>query len=145
MKIEEMTGLEILQAMTRGEFPHPSMANTIPMQIIKAEEGTVVFSAIADDRHLNPMGGVHGGFASSVLDTVTGCAIHTLLGCGVGYGTIDLSIKMIRPVPRNEELIAHARVLNLSRSLGISEGTFKSKAGKLLATATTTCMIKKLI
>ena len=39
------------------------------------------------------MGGVHGGFAATVLDTVTGCAIHTLLEAGVGYGTIDLNVK----------------------------------------------------
>lgn len=41
------------------------------------------------------MGGVHGGFAATVLDTVTGCAIHTLLEAGVGYGTIDLNVKCI--------------------------------------------------
>ena len=43
--------------------------------------------------------GVHGGFAATVLDSVTGCAVHTLLGAGVAYGTIDLKIKMIIPVP----------------------------------------------
>ena len=45
-------------------------------------------------------------FASTVLDCVTGCAVHTFLGAGVAYGTIDLNIKMIRPVPKDENLIA---------------------------------------
>ncbi len=143
MKIEEMTGLEILQAMALGELPRASITTTIPMSIIKAEEGKVVFHAIADDSHLNPLGGVHGGFAATVLDSVTGCAVHTLLGAGVGYGTIDLNIKMIRPVPKNEELIAEGKVINMSKSLGISEGTLKSQDGRLLATATATCMIIK--
>ncbi|WP_166267232.1 PaaI family thioesterase [Marinobacter caseinilyticus] len=143
MKIEEMTGLEILQAMVLGELPPPSITTTIPMSLIKVDEGEVVFHAMADDSHLNPLGGVHGGFAATVLDSVTGCAVHTLLGSGVGYGTIDLNIKMIRPVPKNEELIAEGRVINLSKSLGISEGTLRSQGGKLLATATATCMIIK--
>ena len=143
MKIEEMTGLEVLQSMALGDLPRASITTTIPMTFVKIEEGSVLFHAVANDSHLNPMGGVHGGFAATVLDTVTGCAVHTLLKAGVGYGTIDLNIKMIRPVPKNETLIAEGKIINLSKSLGISEGTLKSENGKLLATATATCMIIK--
>ncbi|ODA30307.1 phenylacetic acid degradation protein [Veronia pacifica] len=136
-----MTGLDILQAMIDGALPPPSIAETIPMTLTEVEEGKVTFKATASDAHLNPLGGVHGGFAAAVLDSVTGCAVHSLLGPGIGYGTIDLNIKMIRPVPKNEELIAEGKTLNLSKTLGISEGTLRTKDGKLLATATATCMI----
>ena len=129
--------------MALGELPRASITTTIPMTFVKIEAGSVLFHAFADDSHLNPMGGVHGGFAATVLDSVTGCAVHTMLNAGVGYGTIDLNIKMIRPVPKNEKLIAEGKVINLSKSLGISEGTLKSLNGKLLATATATCMIIK--
>lgn len=144
MNIKKLTGLEILQAMVKEELPHPSMASTIPMKAAQAEEGKVIFHVTANDSHLNPMGGVHGGFAATVLDTVTDCAVHTLLGAGIGYATIDLSIKMIRPIPRGEKLIAEGTATNLSKSLGISQGTLKRENGKLLATATATCMILKL-
>ncbi len=50
---------------------------------------------------------------------------------------------MIRPVPRDENLIAEGIVINLSKSLGISEGTLKNEEGKLYATSTATCMIIK--
>ena len=66
--------------------------------------------SIANNKHLNTQCGVHGEFASTVLDSVTGCAVHTLLGAGVAYGTIDLNIKMIRPVPKEENLIAEGNV-----------------------------------
>lgn len=141
MSINKLSGYEILLAMSRGDLPHPSITVTIPMTITKVEKGEVFFSARANDTHLNPLGGVHGGFASTVLDSVTGCAVHTLLNAGVGYGTVDLNIKMIRPVPKDEELLAVGRVINLSKSLGISEGSLKSSSGKLLATATATCLI----
>jgi uncharacterized protein (TIGR00369 family) len=141
MNIEEMTGLEVLQAMSEGVIPPASISTTIPMTILKVEKGSVLFQAIANDAHLNPLGSVHGGFAATVLDSVTGCAVHKMLGPRVGYGTIDLNIKMIRPVPKQEELIAEGKVINLSKSLGISEGSLKSRDGKLLATATATCMI----
>ena len=143
MNIEKMTGLDIMQAIVREELPHPTMSETIPMKVVHVEEGKVVFNAVANEKHLNPQGGVHGGFAATVLDSATGCAVHTLLGAGVACGTIDLNIKMIRPVPRSTNLIAEGTVINISKSLGISEGILKSEDGKLYATSTATCMIIK--
>ena len=141
MNIDRMTGLEIMQAIVREELPHPTMSETIPMKVVYVEEGKVVFNPVANEKHLNPQGGVHGGFAATVLDSATGCAVHTLLGAGVAYGTIDLNIKMIRPVPKSTNLIAEGTVINISKSLGISDGILKSEDGKLYATSTATCMI----
>uniref|UniRef100_UPI002898733E PaaI family thioesterase n=1 Tax=Acinetobacter variabilis TaxID=70346 RepID=UPI002898733E len=121
--------------------PMPSMATTIPMSASEVEPGHVTFFVKADERHLNPMGGVHGGFAATVLDTVTGCAIHTLLEAGVGYGTIDLNVKMYRPIPHNQELKAIGKAINLSKNLGISEGQILDDEGRIYAHATATCMI----
>ena len=141
MNIKEMTGLEILKAMMQGQIPPASISKIIPMQPKKIEQGNVEFVVKADQRHLNPLGGVHGGFAATVLDSVTGCAIHTLLEAGVGYGTIDLNIKMCRPIPKNVELTAIGTVINISTNLGISEGKIIDDNGKLYAHATATCMI----
>ena len=138
-----MTGLELMQAMLAGNLPPPSISTTIPMQGVAVESGKVVFTARADERHLNPLGAVHGGFAATVMDTVTGCAVHTLLGAGDGYGTIDLNVKMMRPVPRDVELVAEGNVINLSRSLAVSEGSLKDAEGKLYAHATATCMLMR--
>jgi len=141
MNLETMTGLEIIQAIARGVLPHPSIANTVPMQFLEAEKGRVRFRAKATEHHVNPMGGTHGGFACTVLDSVTGCAVHTMLEAGVPYATIELSVKMVRPVPRDNWLMAEGRIINLSRSLGVSEGTLSDESGKLYAHATCSCMI----
>jgi len=141
MSIEKMSGLEIMQAMIEGKIPPATIAKTIPMRGISVERGRVIFEATADDRHLNPLGGVHGGFASTVLDSVTGCAVHTLLDPGVGYGTVDLNVKMLRAIPKNVPLLAEGRVIHISKSLGVSEGTLKDSEGKIYAYATATCMI----
>ena len=106
MNIEKMTGLEIMEAIIKEELPHPTITESIPVKVMKVEKGKVVFNAIAINKHPNTQCVVHGEFASTVLDSVTGCAVHTLLGAGVAYGKIDLNIKMIRPVPKDENLIA---------------------------------------
>ncbi len=139
VKIEEMSGLEILRAVTRGELPHPSICETVPMKILEVEKGTVRFRAEADGRHINPMGGVHGGFAATVLDSVTGCAVHTMLNPGASYGTVELNVRMLRPVPRQVELEAVGTVLSVEGDLVVSEGEIRDGMGTLLAHGTATC------
>ena len=141
MSYEKMNGLAFMRAMIAGEIPLASIAVTIPMKGLLAEEGRVVFEATADERHLNPLGGVHGGFAATVMDSVTGCAVHTLLEAGVGYATVDLNVKMVKPVAKHTPLIADGKVINISRTIAIAEGTLKDRDGNLYAHATATCMI----
>lgn len=136
-----MTGLELLTAICDGKIDGPTMAQTIPMDFIEVTEGHVVFHAKADARHLNPLGGVHGGFAATVLDSVTGCAVHSMLEPGVGFGTVELDVKMMRPVPLDATLIAEGKVISLTRSIGFSEGSLRDQQGKIFAHATATCML----
>jgi len=139
--MKNLSGFELMQAMVDGRIPMPSIAGVIPMRGVAVERGRIVFEAQADERHLNPLGGVHGGFAATVLDSVTGCAVHTMLEPGVGYGTVDLNVKMVKAVPRDVPLIAEGKVISVSRSLGVAEGTLKDAEGNLYAHATATCLI----
>jgi acyl-coenzyme A thioesterase PaaI-like protein len=64
----QMTGLEIMQAFQQGLVPAPGIAKTMGMDGVgEVEFGRIVFIATADERHTNPLGGVHGGFAATVL------------------------------------------------------------------------------
>jgi len=145
MKINEMSGLEIMQALVSGKLAMPTMCETMPMKVVEATEGKIVFEVHADDRHLNVLGGVHGGFATTVLDSITGCAVHTMLASGDAYATVDLNVKMVRPVPVNTPLLSEGTVINMSKSLGISQGELRDQAGKLYAHATATCMLMRKV
>ena len=141
MNPSKMTGIELLKAMASGDIPPASISETIPMKMDSIESGIVRFTVQADNRHLNPLGGVHGGFSATVLDSVTGCAVHTALEAGAVYGTVDLNIKMMRPIPKNTKLIAVGRLINISKRFGVSEGDIRDSSGKLYAHATCTCSI----
>jgi uncharacterized protein (TIGR00369 family) len=143
INVAKLTGLEIMQAMIRGDLPRPSITDTVPMVFGEASSGFIKFRATADKRHLNPMGGVHGGFAATVLDSVTGCAVHTMLEAGEVYSTVDLNVKMLKPIPLATELLAEGKVIHISKSIGVAEGTIKTLEGVLLAHATSTCLIKR--
>ena len=143
MTTARLSGIETLRQHVADPDRRSSIFATMGMTDVVVAEGHVIIHARADARHLNPMGAVHGGFAATVLDSVTGCAVHTLLEPGVSFATIDLAIKMLRPIPLNEDVISEARVTHRSRSLGVAEGTVRDRQGRLLASGTATCFIKQ--
>ena len=141
MERQKLSGLEMVRQHQQGFKAKPTMLETIPMRMTDVEYGSIEFKAFADENHLNSMGGVHGGFTATVLDTASAGAVQTVLKTGETYATIDLSVKMLKPVPLNTELIASGKVIKRSRHLGISESDLKDKQGCIYAHATATCMI----
>lgn len=141
MSFKDMSGLEALKAMMAGDIPPPPMAATMPSRIIHVEEGFVRFIVRADERHLNPAQGVHGGFSATIMDTITGVAVHSVMEAGIGYSTIDLNVKMLRPIPIDTDLIAEGTLINRSRRLAVSEGKIMDEDGKIYASGSATCMI----
>ncbi|MEW6487821.1 MAG: PaaI family thioesterase [Thermodesulfobacteriota bacterium] len=138
-----VTGLELLQGIIDGRFPRPSIFDTIPLRPVEASRGYIKFLAHADERHKNLFGGVHGGYVAAVLDSALGCALQTALDVGVGHAMVDLSVKMLRPIPFDQELIAEGRLLHLSRTIGAVEGTLKNEAGQLFAHGTGTAVVRR--
>lgn len=143
MKPEHLSGLEFMQFAATQPWNETAVgiSSVIPMKLVEAQKGQVKLLARADERHTNPLGAVHGGFAATVLDGATGCAVHTTLPAGAGYGTIDLNVKMMRPVPRDIELNAVGTVINESKNLVVAEASLRDDTGKLYAHATATCMV----
>jgi uncharacterized protein (TIGR00369 family) len=137
------SGLELMQAFLASGGRAASISDTMAMRPTEIARGFVVFAATPDARHLNPAGGVHGGYACTVLDSVTGCAVHTMLEAGASYGTVDLAVKMLRPMKVGQTYRAEGRVLNVSVRLGVSEGSILDADGKLVAHATCTCLITR--
>jgi uncharacterized protein (TIGR00369 family) len=139
---KEMTGLEFVQGMVDGTLPHNSMADTLGYRIVEAEKGRVVITAVPNDRQLNPHGTVHGGLAATMLDSCMGLAIMTLLDKGVGSTTLEFKISFIRAITPETGLIrAEGKVVSPGRRVGTAEGRVIDANGRLLAHATTTCLI----
>ncbi len=141
MDLTTLTGLELMQAIIEGKIPHPPMFETIPMRLLEAANGYIKLRAQADGRHLTVFGTVHGGFVTTVLDTVLGSAVQSAMERGVGHATVDVNAKMLKFIPLDQELIAEGRLLHRSRTLAVSEGSIRSGDGVLLAHGTATAAI----
>jgi uncharacterized protein (TIGR00369 family) len=111
--------------------------------IAEIEEGRAVFIGEPGEEHYNPIGVVHGGYASTILDSALGCAVHTTLPAGVGYTSQTLEVKYLRPITRDTGAVrSEAEVIHRGRKTATSEAKLSSvESGKLLATGTSTCLI----
>jgi len=136
------SGLELLQALSAGEIPPPPIMKLIDMAEFIAEEGTVTVRLEPQEFHYNPLGSVHGGVISTLLDTAAGCSVHTLLPVGVGYTSVDLNVKFLRPITlASGRLTCIGAVLQRGRRTALAEARLTDAQGRLCAHATSTCML----
>ena len=68
----QMSGLEYIGAIVAGEVPPPPIAVTMNFAPVDFTEGTAVFEGEPGEEHYNPIGVVHGGYASTLLDSALG-------------------------------------------------------------------------
>ena len=136
-------GIAFLEAIRSGELPPPPIADLLGFDIRAIDPGEVTFALEPQEKHYNPLGMVHGGVAATLLDTVMGCAVQTQLPAGVGYTTLDLSVRYLRPITvQTRTILATGTVVHLGRRTASAEGRVVAEdTGKLLATATSTLMV----
>lgn len=140
--LHRFSGLELLQRIIAGHYPAPPMAALMNFTIVEAAPGRAVFVGLPGERHLNPLGGVHGGWAATIMDSALGCAVQTTIDTGEAYATAEFKVNLLRPItPRTGEVVCEGRLVHKGRTLAVSEATLKDRAGKLLAFGTETCSI----
>ena len=138
----EMTGLEQLQSMREGGLPHPPIMATLGFTDLRPEPGRVVVEMPAAEFHYNPLGTVHGGVISTLLDTAAACAVHTTLAAGEFYTSVDLTVKFLRPVTVDSGLLTcEGTVIQRGRRTALAQAQLTDGDGRLVAHATSTCMI----
>ncbi|WP_432948348.1 PaaI family thioesterase [Kribbella sp. CA-253562] len=138
-----LSGLEYMQGLIDGTIPPPPIGVLMRFGPVSAELGKVAFSCKPSHATYNPIGMVHGGLVCTLLDTVTGCAAHSTLPAGVGYTSVEIKVNYLRPVFADTgELVGTGWVVKGGRSVIFAEGNVKTAAGNLVATATSTLLVR---
>lgn len=139
------TGLEQMQAMIAGELPFAPIARTLDFTLLSVGPGVALFQGKPGAAHFNPMGGVHGGWFATLLDSALGCAVHTMMPIGRGYTTAELSVNYVRALsPKAGRVRAEGKVIHCGKQLATAEARLFGPDGTLYAHATTTCLVFEL-
>ncbi|MFD4690867.1 PaaI family thioesterase [Streptomyces sp. NPDC058463] len=136
------TGLEFLRDIAAGRLPGPPVGATVDFTLDEVEHGRAVFSLLPGEEHYNPIGSVHGGIFATLLDSAAGCAVQSTLPRGTGYTSLDLTVKFLRPVTvETGRVRAVGRVVSSGRRTALAEAQLFDAADRLLAHATSSCLL----
>lgn len=137
-----MAGLDYFQAMNDKKLPFPPLLNTLDFKVKSIEKGKAVFTFEPQEFHYNPIGTVHGGVISAILDSAMGCSIHSLLPAGTGYTTLELKVNFLKAITiKSGELKAVGKVIHSGSRTALVEAQLTDKNNTIYAHGTSTCMI----
>ncbi len=137
------TGLELLKDVFEGKLPPPPITQTLGFIGVSVEEGNAIFEGEPDESVYNPIGVVHGGYAMTLLDSAMGCAVHSTLAAGERYTTLEVKTNFVRPITLDTGRVrCEGTVIHRGGTVATAEAKLVvASNGKLLAHATTTCLI----
>lgn len=140
-----MTGLAFLQGICEGTLPQAPIAEALNFRMVEVAEGLAVFEGTPTRQVYNPIGSVHGGWYGTLPDSCMGCAVQTTLEAGLGYTTAEYGVNLVRAMYEDTGPVrAEGRVVHRGRRMATADSRLLDQDGKLLAHATTTCLIVPL-
>jgi uncharacterized protein (TIGR00369 family) len=141
-QMASMPGVDFVRKIFAGELPEPPIMENIAPFDCTADFGVVVLHSVPGFRHYNPIGSVHGGYAATLLDSAMGLAVHTALPPGSGYTTLEFKVSFIKGMTKDSGTVrTEGRTLNVGRRAATAEARITDSKGRLLAHATTTCLV----
>ena len=130
----------------RSDFRERAKANDVPVARLigfKAEkigDGRATVSLAAGPQHANPMGTLHGGILCDIADAAMGMALASTLAADESFTTTELKMNFFRPVWQ-AQLKAEGVVVQRGRSIGYVECTITDEQSRVIARASSTCMV----
>ena len=120
--------------------PKVPFLKTLGVSIKEIAADSAEMAVEIDERHLNYMGGAHGGLISALIDTVSFFP-KPLLPSGLKLTTVSLSISYVGAAAKGDMLVARSQLLHLGRSTASLSVRVHNQNNKLIAHGTSTLMI----
>jgi uncharacterized protein (TIGR00369 family) len=122
-------------AILSGSFP-----GDLGVELIEIEDDAVTGRLRVDQRHLHPLGYVHGGVWVAFADTIAAWGTMRNLPPGQRFTTVELKVNVFSAGVVGDELVARGEPLHRGRRTQVWEVRV-SKAGRLAANFVCTQMV----
>jgi acyl-CoA thioesterase len=117
--------------LTPGPFP-----SLLGFRVVRADADGALVEADPGPENLNGGGIVHGGYLSTLLDTTTGWAVHSVLPAGVPAPHVQMSVQFVRAALPGTTLTCRARCISAGRRIASAEAEI-TQGEKVIARAVT--------
>lgn len=137
-----LSGVDFVRKIMHSEVPAPPVFKLLGFWLVKVEPGEVHGEFEPGEFHYNPMGGVHGGVVSTLLDSVMGLAVLSRLPSGSRFSSLEIKINFVRGISMETgTLVAEGKIVHPGAKIATSEGRLVDRQGKLYAHGTSTCIV----
>jgi uncharacterized protein (TIGR00369 family) len=104
--------------------------------IVNVSAGEVEISLNIRPEMCNPLGNIHGGMISMIMDEVCGLA-HFTLDLETFYTSVNLHVNFLYSAAQHETIIASAKTIRSGKNIANIDGIIKNQQGQVIATAST--------
>ena len=130
--------------MILGEIPISPIAELLGFKITNYCDGCTTIEMDVTEKYWNALDTLHGGVYCDLADAAMGFSFFTTLEDDETYTTVDLRITFLRAV-KEGKLIASSKIVKRGRRLGYQECELVDGEGKLVAKASSTCIVQKRV
>jgi uncharacterized protein (TIGR00369 family) len=136
------SGLELMQAMARGEISPPPIAQTLGFRLVEAERGHALFECEPAEYHYNPIGIVHAGLAMTLMDSAMGLAFVTTLEEPAAWTTLECKSNFTRALTVDSGVVrCTGSIVHRGRRVATTEARVEDAEGRLCAHGTSTILL----
>jgi uncharacterized protein (TIGR00369 family) len=140
-----LSGLEQMRRFLRKEIPYAPLYFMFGTDFVDATLGTSTWKLPVTPWLQSSAGVLTGGVMAFIADAALGGALYTTFPPNTVLATSELSMNFLRPPgPDTEAIIARAKLIQAGRSQGLTEASVEDADGRLLAHATSRCVIMPL-
>ena len=107
---------------------------------IDIEKGTGIIRMQMNDTHLNTNHSLHGGVLATLLDTVSGISVRSLLDSSRTAATVNISVNYVRPAFEGE-IMAKGKVKTIGKNISTVEAEVFDQNNVLLANSIATFVV----
>lgn len=134
--------LSWFQRVANGDIPDVPYMGLLGMRLTEIGGGSATVEMAVDLARIgNPLGVVHGGATTSLVDHAMGMAFLSILEDDETFGTVELKMNLVKAIREPCTLVARASVVTAGRSIGIVDVTVtRVEDGALVARGSSTCM-----
>jgi len=104
-------------------------------KLININEGSMQAEFVVREDMTNPMGVLHGGIASTILDDVVGTMVYAL-GRDFAYTSVNLNCDFLHAARLGDVITANAKVVRAGKNIIHVEGLITNAEGKIIAKCT---------
>ncbi|WP_237058645.1 PaaI family thioesterase [Microbulbifer sediminum] len=138
----QQPGLDTFRRFTRGQLPGPPIWRLTGMRPTEVTLGKATFSMPVTTWLADGSGIYWGGICALLADAPLASAIWTTLPAGKVLTTSELNISFVRPITNStQKLVGRAETVHSGRQVGLSMAEITDQDGRLLAFASSRCII----